>query len=403
MAFDVPAIIVGAGINGLGVARSLARAKVPAWLLDTDPQRPEMHTRAARPLAVRALHGDALIEDLTALVATRFAGVRPVLLLTQEEAVKTVSQQRDRLSGLYRFTLPTAATVEALQHKHGFQCLAEQFAAPIPKLLRVRAVADLAALGTLRYPVVVKPGARDAAYSREFKKAYRADNAAAADELLRRILPVLPDVVVQEWIDGPDSNIYFCLQYIDAARRVLASFTGRKVRSWPPQVGGTASCMSAPDAHAELSALTTRFFREAGVIGIASMEYKRDAASGEFRMVEPTIGRTDYQEEIATLNGVNVPFAAYCGELGLPFPAPLPKPRARAWHVRSEDVQSAAAQQQDPKSGFGDAGAVVDALWRAGDPAPWLVQTRRHIRSAVATRIGHKRRAVPPRPVRGES
>src|SRR6185312_13830169 len=120
-------------------------------------------------------------------------------------------------------------------------------------------------------------GERNAGYSRQFKKAYRVESAAEAGDLVRSILAVMPDVVVQEWIAGPDSNIYFCLQYLDRKSQMVASFTGRKIRSWPPGVGGTASCTAAPEAHAELSQLTARFFRDADVVGMAGMEYKRDA------------------------------------------------------------------------------------------------------------------------------
>lgn len=387
MSYETPAVVLGAGINGLGVVRSLARLRVPTWLVDADPQRAELRTRSARPLTIGALHGEALIEDLVRLGKTCFAGIRPVLFVTQEESVKTVSHDRERLAGLYRFSLPPPATVDALQHKHGFQRLAEKFGAPIPKLLRVRALDDLPQLTTLHYPVVVKPGVRDTAYSRQFKKAYRVDSMVDAEELVRCMLPVLPDIVVQEWISGPDSNIYFCLQYVDAVAGTLGSFTGRKVRSWPPQVGGTASCVPAPEVHRELSALTTRFFTNAGVVGLASMEYKRDATSGAFRMVEPTIGRTDYQEEIATLNGVNLPFVAYCGEMGLLCPPIHPVGRNLAWRVRSADLQSAVAQQQEMNSGFGGAADVIDALWRPTDPLPWLVDTQRRARHALRRRI----------------
>src|SRR5665213_3596883 len=98
MAGDTPAVVVGAGANGLGVTRSLARRRVPVWLLDSDARRPEMRTRAAQPVVVRSLHGDALVDELVRLGTTQFFGTRPVLLLTQEESVKAVSQQRDRLS-----------------------------------------------------------------------------------------------------------------------------------------------------------------------------------------------------------------------------------------------------------------------------------------------------------------
>lgn len=385
MTVAVPAVVLGSGANGLGVARSLKRARVPTWLLDTDARRPEMYTRAAEPLAISALQGDALIGELERLARTRFRDAHPVLFLTQEETVKTVSQQRERLEGLYRFTLPAKATVDALQHKDGFQQLAEQHGAPIPPLVHVRTIEDLAGLERLHYPAVVKPAGRHAEYARQFKKAYRVEDLAQATELVRRILPVMPDVVVQEWIEGPDSNIYFCLQYLDRQGQVAASFTGRKIRSWPPQTGGTASCTAAPETHAELSRLTEQFFRATGVVGMASMEYKRDVRSGAFRMVEPTIGRTDYQEEVSTLNGINLPYAAWCSEVGVPCPAPASMTRPRVWRVRSEDEQSAAAQKQSPRQGLKGAG-VVDALWRWSDPLPGLVQNARRVQRALQSR-----------------
>lgn len=383
----VPAVVLGAGINGLGVARSLARARVPVWLLDADAQRPEMRTRAAKALQVRALHGETLIEELERLGNEQFAGLRPVLFLTQEDAVKTVSHHRDRLAPCYRLSLPDKDTVDALLHKYGFQRLAEQYSAPIPKLIHVTTPAGLAALEGLRYPVVVKPGERNAGYSRQFNKAYRVDGVAEAGNLVRGILAVMPDVVVQEWIAGPDSNIHFCLQYLDRQSRVVASFTGRKIRSWPPEVGGTASCTAAPEAHAELSAITARFFNDAGVTGMAGMEYKRDARSGEFRMVEPTIGRTDFQEEVATLNGVNLPFAAYCSELGLPNPPPEAAGNRVVWRVNPQDAQSAVLQHQRPGTGFPRGSYVADALWRWNDPMPLMAQNLQRIRRRLRKRV----------------
>ncbi|MEO5811283.1 MAG: FAD-dependent oxidoreductase [Rhodanobacter sp.] len=385
---NTPAVVVGGRINGLGVARSLALQHVPVWLLDSDAQRPELRTRAATSVTVGSLLGEALIEELVRLAAIQFAGSRPVLLLTQEESVKTVSHHRDRLSALYRFSLPPIEMLDTLLHKEGFQRVAEQLGSPIPPLVHVGALADLPAIESLRYPVVIKPGERNSEYSGQFKKAYRAESAEDATELLRRILPVMADVVVQEWIEGPDANIYFCLQYLNSQGQVAASFTGRKIRSWPPQVGGTASCVSAPEVHEQLSAMTTQFFQAAGVRGMASMEYKRDARSGEFRMVEPTVGRTDYQEEVATLNGVNLPYAAWCSELDLPIPAPAIPERPVVWRVRSEDRQSADAQSQSLKQGYPHGSHVVDALCRWRDPMPCLVQGWRHARHALLSRTG---------------
>jgi predicted ATP-grasp superfamily ATP-dependent carboligase len=387
MSADTPAVVLGAGVNGLGVARSLKRADVSAWLLDTDASRPEMYTRAARPLAIRALHGDTLIEDLVRLGDTQFAGLRPVLFLTQEETVKTVSRHRDQLSALYRLNLPPADVVNTLLRKQGFQRLAEDLGSPIPRLVHVRSTADLPALDGLHYPVVVKPDARDEEYSRRFQKAYRVDNAVDAVALVRRILPILPDIVAQEWIEGRDSDIYFCLQYVAGNGQLAASFTGRKIRSWPPQVGGTASCTAAPEVHRELTDITTRFFQAARVVGMASMEYKRDARTHEFKMVEPTIGRTDYQQEVATLNGINLPCVAWCSELGLPLPVPMASRRQVVWRVRSQDMQSATAQAESLREGYPQGARIADASWRWSDPRPHAMQSLQHLRRALRNRF----------------
>src|SRR6185312_9420626 len=148
-----------------------------------------------------------------------------------------------------------------------------------------------------------------------------------------------------------------------------------------------------PEAHDELSQLSARFFRDAGVIGMASMEYKLDARTHEFRMVEPTIGRTDYQEEVATLNGVNLPHAAYCSELGLSFPTSVINQRPIVWRVRSEDMRSAQMQNQRPGQGVPRGGRVADAVARWSDPLPFLVQSLRHVRRALQVRTS---RTIPP-------
>src|SRR5699024_4577683 len=120
------------------------------------------------------------------------------------------------------------------------------------------------------------------------------------------------------------------------------------------------------------------FFRDTGVSGLASMEYKRDRRTGDFYMIEPTVGRTDYQEEVATLNGVNIPLAAYCTKLGLPLPGTRGNPPPRIWCDGTSDRRSAreaGATRAKPAGG-----RVVDALWRAGDPAPSLAALTDRIR-----------------------
>ena len=367
------AVVVGGGINALGVVRSLARARVPVIVVSSQADAPAMRSRYARKLLCRDPAPDALVPLLETL-AGEDPDERRVLILTQEDTVKTVVEQHPRLAACYRLTLGAPGPVKSLLHKDAVRAAAETAGLCVPRTCRVERIEQAALAADFTLPVVVKPARRDAGYERRFKKAYKITTRDDLYALLAEILPVLPDLIVQEWIEGRDSDLFFCLQYLAPDSGRVASFTGRKIRSWPPLVGGTASCAPAPEA-AELAATTTRFFRHAGISGLASMEYKRDARSGAYVVVEPTVGRTDFQEELATLNGVNLPLAAYRDALGLAFDPARPDASRRArpcvWRERSADSQAADALPSP--DGRAPANArTVDALWRITDPMPGL-------------------------------
>ncbi|HET6724718.1 MAG TPA: FAD-dependent oxidoreductase [Gammaproteobacteria bacterium] len=386
-----PAMVLGLELNGLGVVRSLARAGIEVLAVDDDLRKPGMRTRYGRKLAVRALHGRMLVEDLVQM--GRLFPERPVLFITQEATVATISRYRDELSPWYRMTLADADCLRMLMNKESFQRFAERHGFRVPRSLHIRDDGTMRAACALRFPVILKPACRDAAYSRSFDKAYQVPDFDALRNLCRKIMPVLPDLIVQEWVEGSDSDIYFCLQYIGRDDGLVASFTGRKVRSWPPHTGGTASCIAAPEAEAELTAMTSRFFRAAGFVGMGSMEFKRDTATGKFFLIEPTVGRTDYQEEVATLNGVNIPVAAWRSEAGLGRLPAAAKLHPVVWRESVTDRWSAQLQHQRQGRGVLDSGRKIDGWLRWHDPMPALDILRRRIRKAACRRIDRVRLA----------
>jgi len=372
MGFDLPrAVVLGGELNGLGVVRSLAEGRVPITLLNTDFRDPVMRTRYGTKLQVRALEGERLVEDLLAL-RDRLGGPPPILFFTRDETVMTISAFRAQLSGHYRFTLPDHDVITSLTTKLGFQHIAEALGAPVPRSVRVTGLQDLSRLGGLTFPCAVKPNVRTPAYESHFAKAYYVASEGEAASLVARILEVAPEVIVQEWIEGEDDDIYFCLVFRDAQGATVSAFTGRKIRAWPRAVGVTASCLPAPEVAAELEATTAEFFDRVGMVGMASMEYKRDRRDGRFLMVEPTIGRTDVQEEVAALNGVNIPLAAYTAQCGLASQPIRAVPVPVVW--RRNLLADAVASWHGPRSRVALGSVKIkDGIWRFDDPMPGLV------------------------------
>lgn len=385
----IPAVVVGANLNGLGVARSLRRGNVPVYVVDTSRQRPAMWSHACRAVIVDQLHGRPLIHGLLDL--GRRIGERAVLFVTDELSVHTISKFRGELSDAFLFRLPSHEMVTALSDKAAFQQIAERNGFPVPRSVALATASDLDKLRELAFPVVIKPTDKRRVHAGATERLHRARTLAEAEALCARVLPEAGGLIVQEWIPGPDSSIYFTLFY-RGADDMIATFTGRKLVCDPPEVGNTGICVAAPDVSDMLEPLTCAFADLVGFAGTGSIEFKWDGVRKRFIMIEPTVGRTDWQEEIATLCGMNIPFRAYRHELGLP--------RLGAGRPRIDVAWRASGAQRWPRNHPRGNMRVVDGFWRAGDPAPAMFHyafdsALRHLRNPAREQQEHSlRRAI---------
>jgi D-aspartate ligase len=366
--YNVPAVVVGGnGPGTLGIVRSLARADVPIILLDENALMPAIHSRYGRKFVIGRSSGMPLVNDLLSLAGE--IGGPAVLFLTTDDAALTVSEYRARLENSYRFRLPNHDRLSRLMHKTSFQGLAEAHGFPVPRAVRIECVADLSKLSLLRFPAVIKPSIKTADYLKgRFPRAYKVGSLAQLEALCRLVLPTVPGLVVQEWIEGADSDLYFCLQYRGDDGKTVASFTGRKLSVWPPDVGTTASCTAAPEMQHILQPMTEAFFDQVSFIGMGGIEFKRDARTGEFVMIEPTVGRIDGQQEVATIHGTNIPLAAYLYETGLELPRVEQQAHPVIWRDYWADWRS--ARGNPPHPGVKPKTTVYDVYWRRDDPLP---------------------------------
>lgn len=371
--FRVPAVVVRGDLNGLGVVRSLSHGGMDLYVVDVSRNRPAMWSRGVRQVLTPALYGRSLVDTLVAL--QRRLGVKPILFLTDEAAVITVAKLEDQLRHLYEFQTNSSELVERLENKARFHEFATSVGLPVPNSVIVAAHSDLPRLDELNAPFIIKPADKSLVYAGVTERIHVADNHEDAKRICARLTDTIGESIVQERIPGPDRNIVFCLFYRGAADDSFIAFTGRKLLVSPPQVGSTALCVAAPELHAQLSAITRVFVETANYRGFGGVEFKQDESAGVFYIIEPTVGRPDWQEEIATLCGVNIPLFAYETEAGL-RPTRASFRNAAAWRA-SFNVRLKGAPRM---AGL----TVFDGYWRPDDPLPVLA----FCMNAVAKRGG---------------
>jgi D-aspartate ligase len=355
-----PVVVVGDELTALGVVRSLASAGIPVYLACDTRFCPAGLSRHGTLLRVPDLQGRGLVDGLLSIAGR--IGEKAVLILSSDLHVVAVSRARAALEAHYFVALPTETMVDVLADKAKFQVYAEEIGLRVPRAVVLDQGHDEQALDVLSMPVVLKPADKALVLAGVVERATRADTLAEARAVARRMRCAASSVVVQEWIDGDDDDIYFTLFVCDGQARIVALFTGRKMICAPPLVGSTALCVPATEEHQALAAQTQAFVTHSHYHGIGGLEFKRHRRTGEFVVVEPTVGRADWQQEIATLCGVNIPAIAYRTALGEPVESLGAIDPAVAWRT---------SFRYRPRAGALPPGSrIVDGYFRRADPLP---------------------------------
>jgi predicted ATP-grasp superfamily ATP-dependent carboligase len=386
-------------INGLGVIRCLGRAGVSVVGIHAPQTSTTVTTRyAGRKIPCDLRDRAALLNQLLRLADE--LDEPPALFATSDEQVRLLSEKADELRPRYEYVMPPPAQVRMLQNKTAFEDAARRGGFPVPASATVSdpAKAELAAQG-IGFPCVVKPLRK----SPEFTEAFRAKALLCHDKgevgrILSHPLCKHDAFLVQEYVPGTDHDVYFVLHYFDRESTPLVSFAGRKIRQTPPVFGHTAS--AEPVEQADLVAISESFFHSVGFCGLGSMEFKRDPRDGRFLMIEPTIGRTDWQSAVAHVNRVPIVEIAYCDALGLPHPAVSPSRSRRKWVEFEGDLRTALHERRQGALSWG---GWLRSIWpfrpavaALDDPRPALAfawQVCKRIVRKVARRRGPRRAA----------
>jgi predicted ATP-grasp superfamily ATP-dependent carboligase len=315
------AIIIGLdSLNGLQTARLLAARGVPVIGIAKDRRHPFARTRVCEEVWEADTGGTGFVERLIA-EGPRL-GAPAVLVPCQDMGVLHCSRHREALAPWYRMVLPKPEVVELLMDKLAFQEWAMETGLAIPptRILRSRDDAQAAARD-LDFPCILKPTLKTSTWEANAASGvYRVETAEELLPLYDRCSKWTQALVVQEWIEGTDAELFSCNCYFDREGKAVATFVARKLRQWPPGAG--TSSLGEEIRNDEVLRETLRLFEAADYRGLGYVEIKRDARTGRHYVIEPNVGRPTGRSALAEACGVELHYSAYCDALGLPMPEP---------------------------------------------------------------------------------
>ena len=320
-------------IGDMDLVRPLALAGIRSVVAApaTSPLRFSRYTEAALRPADDWLEEDAVLDELMRYGLAQPS--RPVLFYQTTPALLMISRHRDRLSTAFRFLIADAALIEQLTDKAAFHELADRLGLPVPFTQHLRPAQEPVPPSDLEYPLLIKPVVRrfdQWGSIRPDAKALTIGSKAELRALWPEMAAVGVEILAQELIVGPESQIESYHTYVDNDGGVVADFTGVKIRTRPAQFGYSTALITtdAPD----VAALGRTVVEQLGLTGVAKLDFKR-RPDGALQLLEVNPRFTLWHHP-AAVGGLNVPhlvFADLTGERRPPILAPAPTRWCDTW------------------------------------------------------------------------
>lgn len=312
-----PAVIIGLNAAALSIIRSLGRKGIRIIGLYENPNNYCVKSRyLSKKIYQETLRDKPLINRLLNEVVP-MVHESAVLFCATDESVLTISKYQDLLRPHFQFVIPNYEVIRTQISKKRFHEFASTNSFSVPNSFFTNGIDETKRIAEeIAFPCIIKPEYKDSDWNRKLpnQKVLYADSKQSL--LLQIEQHQIKDrsLIIQEWIPGDDSDLYFCLLYMNRKSEALAVLTGRKLRQHPHLAGtlSVAESIWVP----KVAELSVKLLKTSGCIGFCSVEFKHFRAEDKYYVIEPTVGRPDSQEGLCVSAGLDIPYAAYREALG---------------------------------------------------------------------------------------
>jgi len=280
--FDAPAIVLSHGSGGLGATRSLARRGITVTAIAFDASDLVLYSRyPAKTYLASGSHDEKEAQILKILDDLPDQGA--AILTDSDRLIALMSRCQKDLSKKYRYRLPPREILDALNDKKQETRLITSLGFDVPKTVQDLPPRPEDLERQLRFPIIFKPYLYVA--EKDFpKKNEVIRTRESLAEFYRQWQKVLPLLLAQEVIPGPDSYSWICSCTFDRNHELLDCGIKQKLRAYPAHFGGSTYAVSRTNA--EILQLTKSLGRKLEYVGHAGIEFRWDDRDARYKYLE---------------------------------------------------------------------------------------------------------------------
>lgn len=239
---------------------------------------------------------------------------KPVIFITGDNFLLTVSKYRKELSRYFLLNLPKNSLIESISDKFSQYHLARNAGIDVPATYHFEDQIEIEKVREkLKFPMILK--AREVNKWRNLFGGKKAIKVNTYEDLLNEF-KILSEkklaIICQEIIEGPDTNHFkYCACFFEG--KEIAAFTLQKIRQFPIHYGIGSVVQSIENK--ELMEVGKKFFTKINYSGIGSAEFKMDQKDGKLKLIELN-PRYWQQNGLSTACGINFPYIDYLLQTG---------------------------------------------------------------------------------------
>lgn len=234
---------------------------------------------------------------------------KPVLIPCADPYVEFVDEYFHELKNYYLFPQTDKGLFTKLMNKDTLAELAEKHGVLVPETVRIDEDNYIEKVeSSIKYPCIVKPKDSPAFMAVFRRKIFKVNNRHELIRAVEKATKADLEVIIQRIIPGFDDHMYTFDAYMNQKSEVTHWTTCQKLRQYPINFG--ASVYTMQRYVPKLYDIGAKFFKDIGYKGFAEIEFKKDAVTGQFYLIEINV-------RITTLNvlldkvGINIPYLTY--------------------------------------------------------------------------------------------
>ena len=323
------------GVNALATIRSIGRRGIPVHVVNLRGSAPTAARSRYCARHSQATHMETLVDTLR--LAAQPAGSRPVLFVDNDRMMRALQPHAAELETLFRVVDPISQALE-LTDKRLQASTAVALGIDIPKTCMPSTWREIGEFGAeVAGRLIAKPVDHASAPSRKFKTVIAVDAVHLIRELQKH--EVEPgDLVVQEYIEGDDCEVYVALCYRDR-NGTSHVFTARKLRQAP--LGAGVMSMGQSVDVAEVRSMTVALADRLRLRGVISTEFKYSRSTGRFYFVEWN-PRPGAFQSLAWKSGFDLAYLGYCDHVGMECSARVDYSAGQVWINAESEIENIA-------------------------------------------------------------